>query len=282
MRWKCVAVLLFVWFTVSIGYAETIRFAPLPMQDRETIIKQCKPMIVYLEKNLHVQIIYDYSDNYSDLLDKFRRSQVDLAYLGPLPYVELRATYAHAEPLVHFKEKSGNASYTCAMATFPDAGFEMQFAVNRKIALTQPLSTCGYLSVSGLMRNHGSDLEANRYRYLGRHDAVALSIIQGEFEAGGLKSAIAREYAHMGLRIIAETDPLPAFALVGNAKTLTPERMFQIQSCLTILEPDGKDKSQLESWGKNIRYGAVTASDDDYRPVRELLGYTKIPEKSNF
>ncbi|PID39435.1 MAG: ABC transporter substrate-binding protein [Proteobacteria bacterium] len=283
MHRRSIAVLAFaIWTAAFNAHAETLRFAPLPMQNRETVVKQFRPMTSFLEKKLSTTIVYEYSDGYADLLEKFLQKKIDLAYLGPLPYVELRRSYEQAEPLVRFKEKSGNTTYTCSLVTFPDAFFDPYVAEHRKIALTQPLSTCGYLSVSGLLRERGSSLEDNAYRYVGKHDAVALSVLQGQFDAGGLKTAIAGEYTHLGLQMVAETPPLPAFALVGNTATLKADQMARIRRLLTDLDPAGKDKAMLASWGKNIRYGAVMASDDDYRSVRTLLRDTKIPKKGNF
>lgn len=182
---------LVVLATTAMGHAQTIRFAPLPMQDRETVIKQFRPMTTYLEKCMGITIVYNYSDDYGDL-------------------------------------------------------------------------------------------EENYYRYIGKHDAVALSVIQGQYDAGGLKSAIAKEYTHMGLQILAETPPFSAFALAGNTRTLKPELMERIRRQLIDLDPDGKDKELLSFWGKNIRYGAVSESDGDYQTVRDLLGDTKIPKEGNF
>ena len=62
----------------------------------------------------------------------------DLAYLGPLPYVSLRSSYPNAEPLVHFLEKNGQASYSCALIS---AGEKLPHPLRDKtFALTQPLS----------------------------------------------------------------------------------------------------------------------------------------------
>lgn len=285
MMVKVISMILGVVAGLVLGtpvHAQTIRFAPLPMENRETVIKQFRPMTAYLEQRLGVSIEYVYSDNYSDIIQKFQQSQVDVAYLGPLPYVELRAAFFQAAPLVRFKETSGKTTYTCALATFADDRFDFKDAENRKIALTQPLSTCGYLSVSGLMRDFGNSLEKNQYRYIGKHDAVALSVIRGEFDAGGLKTAIARKYAHMGLQVVAETPPLPAFALVGNTRTLSSQLISLIRRELISLDPVGKDKTLLSAWGDNIRFGTVMASDDDYRVVRDLQGGATIPAKGNF
>ena len=217
-----------------------------------------------------------------EIIKKFTNLEIDLAYLGPLPFIELRNHFEGAEPLVHFKETSGDAFYTCAVVTFPEADFDIAHANHRKIALTQPLSTCGYLSTNRLFRNHGSSLLDNFCRYLNKHDAVALAVVRGEFEAGGLKTAIAKKYAHLGLQILDETPPLPAFALVGNSRKLSPERIERIRAVLCALEPNGPDAALLASWGNNIRNGAVPASNSDYEVVRLMLKDTVIPQNSNF
>ncbi|MEZ4599758.1 MAG: PhnD/SsuA/transferrin family substrate-binding protein [Syntrophotaleaceae bacterium] len=261
---------------------EKVRFAPLPMENRETVVKQFRPLTDFLQERLGITIEYVYADSYNDLLKKFRNGEIDLAYQGPLPYVRLRANYPQAEPLVHFKEASGQATYTCSLVAFADSRPDLKGLAGERVALTQSLSTCGYLSTNGLLRRYGSSLEQNRYRYLGTHDAVALGVVRGEFDLGGLKTAIARKYAHMGLSMLTETAPLPGFALVANKATLKPELQTRIRQAIVELAPQGDDKKMLESWGDNIRYGAVPAEDSHYDAVRQLLGGVEIPDKGNF
>jgi phosphonate transport system substrate-binding protein len=112
---------------------------------------------------------------------------------------------------------------------------------------------------------------------LDKHDAVALAVVRGEYDAGGLKTAIGKKYAHLGLTVLAETPPLPSFGLVANRATLSPETMEAIRTMLTRLDPTGADKEMLLSWGENIRYGAVTAADSDYSVVRKFKGDIEMP-----
>ena len=257
--------------------AETIRFAPLPLENRETVVKQYRPMVLYLEKKLNVTIEFVFSDNYADIINNFTKGQIDLAYLGPLPYVELRAKDSKAEPLVHFNEASGKPMYTCAIATLADSPLHLQGLKKKAIALTQPLSTCGYLSVNGLLQEQGSSLEDNRYTYLDKHDAVALAVVRGEYDAGGLKTAIGKKYAHMGLKIVAETAAMPSFGLVANRATMSASTMQALREALIALDPVAADKEMLATWGDNIRFGAVAASDKDYDVVRKFKGNSVIP-----
>ena len=276
LSWLCALLSIIVTGTAT-AQAETIRFAPLPMENRETVVKQYRPMVLYLEKSLNVTIEFVFADNYADILNNFIAGQIDLAYLGPLPYVELRAKDSQAEPLVHFNEASGQPMYTCAIVTLADSPLQLQGLKNKKIALTQPLSTCGYLSVNGLLREQGGSLEDNRYTYLDKHDAVALAVVRGEFDAGGLKTAIGKKYGHMGLKILAETAPMPSFGLVGNRATMSTTTMQALREALTKLAPVAGDKEMLATWGENIRYGAVAASDKDYDVVRKFKGNGSIP-----
>lgn len=271
--------LLCPWLALAAAPVQTLTFAPLPMQTPEEVVRQIKPMLVYLEQQLGVQVNIRYVSSYAELLALFRQGQIDLTYLGPLPYVSLRAGYAQATPLVHFREKDGQASYTCALVAADAVGAETWR--DKRVALTQPLSTCGYLSVAGLMHQKKQNLEHNRYRYLGTHDAVALAVTRGEFELGGMKTAIARKYAHMGLQVLAETAPLPGFALVGNGATLSEGVMSLIAEVLLRLD-GGKTPEVLAGFGESFRYGSVTATDADYDGLRGLKVFEQIPDKGNF
>ena len=96
------------------------------------------------------------------------------------------------------------------------------------------------------------------FLYLGNHEDVALAVIRGDVEVGGMKTATARKYPRMGLQIVIQTPPLPGFALVANTCRMTPPLIDR------------------------LRHGAVPASDANYRVVRDLPGGVTIPAKGTF
>lgn len=267
---------------VNAAEAPPLRFAPLPMEDPETVIRQARPMLAYLERRLARRVDIVYSADYGDLLAKFRSGAVDMAYLGPLPYMALRDHFPAAEPVVHFREASGGAAYTCAVVGWADTVGDLRGLAGRRVALTQPLSTCGYLSTRALLRAQGTDIEDTAYQYLGAHDRVALAVVRGEFDVGGMKAAIARKYAHLGLRVLAETAPLPSFALIVNRQTVAPAVERRLVDILTGLDPVGADQALMADWGEPLRHGAVPARDADYDGLRAMDGWTAIPEQGNW
>jgi len=255
----------------------TLVFAPLPMENKEAIYKTFAPLTNYLGQTLHVNIQYDFSPSYEILLDKIANGQVDIAYLGPLPYVTLRKNYPFVIPLVHFKEASGEARYTCSIIGWDGDVKALSTMRQATIALTDPLSTCGYLSTEGLLKKMHNSLENNNYRYVQKHDEVALEIIRGNYQYGGIKTSIAKRYQHLGITILTTTEPLPGFAMIANTKRLSPEMMTQLQHAL--LQINQIDKS---AWGENVKYGCIEAKDQDYQALRELQQGGNIQPEGNF
>lgn len=274
---KFLKVILLLSLISVLSAKDTIVFAPLPMENIKTVFTQFNPMIKYLEKKLNKKIILDYNQNYADILQKFKQKRIDIAYLGPLPYVTLKSEYPAALPLVHFKNSNGNAFYKCSLVTFATNNTKLEDIIDKKIALTQPLSTCGYLSVHSLLTKSNNSLKNNKYRYVGKHDTVALSVIRSEFDFGGVKSGIAQKYSNLGLKELAQTNLLPGFALIGNQKTLSLKTLQKIQ---IIMKNVKKEESQ--SWGENISHGCSEAKDIDYNILRKAKKTIIIPTKGNF
>ena len=263
--------------------AALFTFAPLPMEDPATVIRQFKPLLSYLGQQTGHDFRIRHSRDYGELLRRFRAGEIDLAYLGPLPYVDLKAGFGAAMPLVHFLEKSGQADYTCALIS---AGMlNTRFGKgNMRVALTQPLSTCGYLAANTMLKAQGADLNKSLFRYLGTHDDVALSLVRGDYDLGVVKTALARRYEHLGVRIIRETGRLPAFSLIVNSSRIPKRDLDAIRSALIALRPadNPADARITATWGENIRHGATPALDADFDSVRRMRGKLRIPEQGNF
>jgi phosphonate transport system substrate-binding protein len=274
---KVIALLAVVLFGARPAIAETLVFSPLPMETPYTVASQWKPLLVYLEQTLGVTLEIDYSASNAEIVDKFKAGKLDLAYLGPLPYVTLRKTFPAAEPVVVFHEKNGQPAYTCALAVSALSAVDLKRLKGKKVALTQPLSTCGYFATQGLLQRLGSSLEANHFRYLGQHDEVALAVVRGEFDAGGLKTSIARKYAHLGLVVREESPPMPGLALIANSNRVSPARLAQIRQALA-----NASEELRQQWGENLRNGVTPASDSDYDGMRQLPIPAQIPAQGNF
>ena len=232
--------LLAGWLYALSACAQPLVYAPLPMENARSTLAQNQPLVAYLENTTHLTIRIQHYEAYTRIVQEFAAGKIDLAYLGPLPVLALRAMNAEVEPLVVFREPNGAPHYTCALAAPYDGPAAERLDKSLRsiaLALTQPLSTCGKLSTFWLLRRAGIDPGQAEYAFLGSHEAVALALVRGEYTLGGLKTGMAERYRSLGLAVLAQTPPLPGFTLVANRRTLSPEQIELLRNTLLQAPP---------------------------------------------
>ncbi|MBB1073497.1 PhnD/SsuA/transferrin family substrate-binding protein [Rhodoferax sp. 4810] len=246
-----------------------IRFAPLIQENQSIAIEQFKDFVNYLSQALSVRIEWVFLTDYAAILDEFQHGNIDLAYLGPLPYTLLKRTYTAAQPLACVADADGMATLRCALVGFngePPA--TVHDIVNMHIALTQPHSTCGYLNAAQILTAAGRDIngDGNWFSYAGSHSIAALGVVAGDYAVASIKMSIAQRYAHLNLKILAISPPYPGFSLVVNTATVNKSLQIALQQALLSLTPI--QKPELMQWGLPLRYGLL--------PPEQCGDYTQI------
>jgi phosphonate transport system substrate-binding protein len=112
-------IFFFLFFGIFINpvFGQTIKLSVIPFLPKETLIESSLPLIDYLNKKTGFQIEFVYIPDYTELLEKFKEGKIDVAGLGPLPYIELLKTYKEVEPIAVVKEKDGSSRYSCVLIT---------------------------------------------------------------------------------------------------------------------------------------------------------------------
>lgn len=272
-----ISLFLIVVFSLHVE-ARSLTFAPSPMNNTQKVLEEFTSMVVYLEEQLGRKIEYVYEKKYDDMIGSFKENKIDLAYFGPLPLATLHKTFPHAIPLLSFNEPNGQSGYQCVLVKFAKDEINFKQYQHIKVALTQPLSTCGYMQTKVLLKAHAhKNIEEMKFNYLGNHEEVALSVIRGDFMIGGMKESIAKEYQSLGLKILQASPMLPSFTLVANAKTLSKEEQEKIKNIL-----QNAPKEVYSKWGKSISYGFSEPNMELLEALKvDKLNY-KIPQKGNF
>ena len=274
-------VLLLIVFSVCRSWAaeptSTLRFAPLPLLSEHHVKEQFLYFCDALSHLTGQKACLVYKKDYRDILSALHHDELDLAYLGPMPYVIAHRDDQDIIPLVRFLNRNGDSHYTCALVVFGNERISDQ-ATNKTIAMANPYSTCGYVVKNALLSTYDLNPKDLPDLYTGNHEQAALSVIRGESFFAGIKTSVARQYDNLGLTIVQQSEPLPGFVLVANQRTLGEEKIVQLQKALLQLSmhPTEKQKKCVEKWGEMIRYGMVEARDEDYASIRSLL--TDLPE----
>ncbi len=257
--------------------ARTLIFSPIPYRNTATLIENFSPIIDYLNEQLHIDIKIEIQPSYDTLLQKFKDDQIDIIVIGSLPLVNLMRSTSNAFPVVTFKEESGHSGYRCVLVKFKtDPLPDPSAYASMKVALTQPLSTCGYWMSDLMVRStFKHPLDAMLYRYVNSHDDVALSVIRGEFLLGGMKDSVAQKYQSLGLEVIASSALIPGFSLVLNTHTLSSNQIESIKNILLETPPQ-----RYHTWGKTTSYGMQEAHIQDYLDL-DVPPLSDIPQKGN-
>lgn len=268
-----VALVLASSLLAATGHSEVIRFAPLPLEDRKIIHEQYHGLTEYITNETGHQIELVHFSDYADIIQAFNEDKIDLVYLGPLPYILLKRQTRHHKPLVCFKDSEGQPYYTCSLVTFSDDEFDISSLNNAHVGLTQPYSTCGYLSVSHMLSLAGNSIKRQNIHYAGNHAKAALGVVRGDYDIAGVKTAIADRYLHLGLKKVATSERYPGFKLVANTKTISDAAAGDIQKALLKLNPQQlkTDRELMLSWGKQFRNGVISPEQCDDNNVIEAL-----------
>ncbi len=258
--------------------ARPLIFAPLPLSNTQRVFEDFSPMIHYLEKHLGERIEFHYEKQYDTIVRLFQENKIDIAYFDPLPFIALHKTFQGAKPLITFHESGGTHGYRCVLVKFAGDKIDVNHSPRMKVALTQPLSTCGYIKTKFLLKEYyGKELDNMLFSYLGKHDEVALSVIRGDFLVGGVKESVAHEYATLGLEIITSTKMLPGFTLVVNTQTLTQAQIETIKHTLL-----STPKEVYQTWGKELSYGMSEANATLFDALSHDALEFNVPPHGNY
>lgn len=260
-----IAVILFCALSL---FGQNIKFAPLPKEKIETLEKEYRPFLEWLSKNTGDNYEFVMAADYRDLINKIKSGEVDIAYLGPLPYAIIRQQTDIVKPIVKFLDKSGNSAYTCSIITRKNSAIHsVKELKGKKISLTQKYSTCGYYTAKLAFDSEKIPLE--NYSFDGNHANVALNVLLGESDAGSLQTNYFKKYEYLGLKKIYESKELPGFMLAANIQKLSNTKIQKIKTAIAKLSPvtNEKDAELTKKWSENIKYGAVEASEADYMEI---------------
>ncbi len=263
---KLAIALMFIWF--SILNAQEIRFAPIPKESVETIEKGYKPFLNWLSKQTGDKYTLVMTLDYKDLTSKIEKGEIDMAYLGPLPYAIIKQHINSIVPIVKFLDESGKPTYTCSIIVRANSNIKsLKELENKKISLTQKYSTCGYYNAKIAFDQEGIPL--SQYSFAGSHSKVAFNVTTGTSDGGSLQTSYYNKYQYLGLRKIYESKPLPGFLIAVNKNKIDSNKISAIKKAITTLSPltNPKDREITKDWIDNIRYGAVEAKEEDYAAI---------------
>jgi phosphonate transport system substrate-binding protein len=257
---------------------EPLLFAVHPYDTPSRLVDRFQPLCDYLSLRLDRPVALYIAHSYGDQVRRISHGQVDLAYMGPTPYLRARDHYLSPQTgrdlsLLAGETFGGEPGYRGVIVTLASGPIRTLGDLRgQTLALGAHRSFSGHFVPRALLWQAGMTLaDLKDYAWLGRHERVALAVAHGDFAAGGLREDVARQYLDRGLRILVRSPLLPPHVVVGGPD-LDPAIGAAVRDAL--ITPDARAEAALAALGPGVGFAAVepAAFESVRRLVRAIEG----------
>ncbi len=234
------------------------------------LTKRFSPLTKYLSEKLNRPISIRVQQSYHAHLDFVGRDQADIAYLGPVSYVRIKEQYGE-KPLLAKIEVNGNPFFYGMIIARKDSEIKtLNDLVGKSFAFGDPNSTMSHIVPRGMLINAGIEIDLlQKHDFLNSHHNVALAVLGGYFDAGGVKEEVFYEFEEKGLKMLAKSPPIAEHLFVTRSN-LPQELITAIRSYLLNIDKDPNETNILKSI-KSDATNLLPVIDQDYDSLRDML-----------
>lgn len=248
-----------------------------PYLPHEEIVSRFTPLADYISHAIGRPVEVRVGRDYSEHIDAIGTGIVDVAYMGPAPYVQLVAKYGKV-PLLAQQEVNGQPFLIGEIIVRQDSPLRtLADLKDKRFAFGDPNSTMGTIVPERMLVQAGVPLTSlSSYKFLTGHDNVALAVLAGDYDAGAVKEEVFQSFAPKGLRALAQSPLVADHVFVASNKLPTPlvttlRRLF--------LELDGSPANIAVITAIHPHMARlVPAKDSDHDNLRVIMG-TKAPTR---
>lgn len=268
----CLLLVLFAAGSLALA-AEPLRIAGLPFENREATVRAYTPLVNYLQRLMRRPVELVYLDSYQAIMDALDGGQLEVGMLGPLSYSALYRRNPMIEPLVVFRERSGEGRFRCALVRFAGDKLDADKLRGKRIALPARLAACSYLLANAIVQERsGHGLEETRYQFFNNHQEAALAVIGGQADAAVIKDEFATANAALGLEVIATSDWIPSSGLFVNRARLDAQLIKELRRILLAIPPE-----EYQRWAHVLKYGMAEATARDFDVMQRFGDPSRTP-----
>lgn len=280
LRSACIVSIVFTSLFATTGNApvcaaeagvEVFHFGVYTSDKPSTMFGKFKPILSHLSeevsKNLErpvkfkLRIINSYEGAIKALVD----GKVHFVRFGPASYILAKNMNKDVQLMAKELNK-GKDRFKGLFVVRKDSEIKsLKDLRGKKFAFGDQNSTIGRFLCQAALLDEGLRWEdLGKAEYLGRHDRVATAVLQGDFDAGAVKSGTFKKYKDKGL------EELGFFWNVTKPWVACPGLNEDVVKALrkALLETD--DKAVLSKVGKSLS-GFGEAEDKDYEDIRVAM-----------
>ncbi|MBW6521717.1 MAG: PhnD/SsuA/transferrin family substrate-binding protein [Desulfoarculaceae bacterium] len=236
-------IIVLFFLTVFLGrlspaHGEELVFSTHPFANPAAIHKTFQPLIDYLQEETGVAIRIKIAPSYTAHIITVGSGKADLAFVGPSPYVRIKDKYGGVGLLARLRmtDDIGDKVVIVSQASAPFTS--LGDLRGKTFAFGDPQSYGSHFLPRWLLGNSGVPVSAlAAYDYVKSHDNVILSVLHGDFDAGGVRLDVYRKYADRALNVLAGPFLTPPHAIVCRASLPRVLQDKLRQSLLALRDP---------------------------------------------
>jgi len=241
-----------------------------PFKPPSKLVAAFSPLTDYLGARLGEPVTLRIAKDYQSHIDAVGRGELDLAYLGPVAYVELREQYGKF-PLLARQQIGKSPVFHGKIFVRQESPIrKLSDLAGKRFGFGEPHSTMSHLLPRYTLWQAGIPVERlAAYKFVGDHVNVVLGVLSGDFDAGAVKEDVYYEYQGRGLREIATTPAVSDHVFVAG-RQVPAERVKQVRDLLLQLDRDPRGTAILRSLTPGVT-ALVPVRDGDYDSLRRVL-----------
>jgi phosphonate transport system substrate-binding protein len=248
--------------------AKPKRFGVIGFYNPRLMYLRYQPLIDYMTERGGTPWRLVIGKSYSETVRELKEGTVDVAYLGPLTYVRAHQEFG-ALPVVRLNTLH-RAWYRSTIVVDEDSPIRsLQGLAGGRLAFGPLLSTSSNLVPRLMLASAGVDeTELEACPSFPHHDKAARAVLMGEVDAAAVRDLVGERFTQRGLRILAQSPPIPNFPLV-----VRPDRMSTLGPMLQHLlielpQSDPEVRERMSGWDLELAAGFAEVDDAAYDGVR--------------
>jgi phosphonate transport system substrate-binding protein len=238
------------------------------------ILARFTPLADVLARAVGRPVVVRVGSSFEEHNDAIGTDSVDIAYMGPAPYVFLVEQYG-PKPLLARQVVNGDPMLHGEIFVRTDSPIQdLRDLKGVRFAFVDPRSTAGHVVPEAMLARAGlpeSTLGARKF--LASHRNVALAVLAGDYDVGAVKEEVFVEFAPKGLRSIATQLPVPDHVLVTSTR-LPAALVETLRTAVLQLGQTAKGRAAMAAIEPGMSE-FVPVRDGDYDSLRKLMRETR-------
>lgn len=245
-----------------------------PFKPPSKLVAAFTPLTSYLSEKLGEPVTLRIAKDYQAHIDAVGNHEIDIAYLGPVLYVDLVNQFG-ATQLLARQAINGTPIFHGRIFVRDDSPIKsLADLKGKRFAFGDSHSTMSHLVPRYMLAQAGIHLDMLAgHAFVGDHVNVVLGVLAGDFDAGAVKEDVFRQYEHRGLRNLATSIPLSDHIFVAS-KHLPPQKVQRLKELLLNLHKDPRGSPILHAVTPGVT-ALMPVQDSDYDSLRNVLDTLK-------